>query len=82
MSDLLSFIDSKKFLSDEFNSTIEAIKDIRNWVAHNKDLAHKAEIDNYSLYKINELKKFIKQANQFFNSYEELEEQIHLLLKK
>ena len=82
MSDLLSFIEYKKFLSQEFNSSIDSIKEIRNWVAHNKDLAHKAELDNNPLYKIDELKLFVKQANQFFKAYEELEEKIHLLMKK
>lgn len=82
MNDLLYFIKSKRIVSNEFCKSIEAIKDIRNWVAHNKDLTHKNEVDNSPLYKIEELKQFIKNSNRFFNCYEELEEQIHLLKQK
>lgn len=82
MSDLLSFVEYKKFLTNEFNNNIKAVINIRNWVAHNKDLAHRTDVDNNPLYKIDELKTFVKQANQFFKAYEELEEQIQLLNKK
>ena len=63
----------------EFRKSLEAIKNIRNWVSHNKDLTHKSELDSNPLYKIEELKEFVNNANIFFKCYEELEE---LTIKK
>lgn len=76
LSDLLYFVKSKNYMSDEFNKHIESIKNIRNWVAHNKDLTHKTNGASRPLYKIKELKEFVKNANTFFNCYDELEEKI------
>jgi hypothetical protein len=73
LNDLLYFVASKKHVSKEFRQSLDAIKNIRNWVAHNKDLTHKSQIDNNPLYKIEELKDFVVNAKTFFKCYEELE---------
>lgn len=74
MNDLLHFIASKGFVSMEFKRNIDSITKVRNWVAHNQDLAHKKQSVSHPLYKIDELKTFVVSANNFFDSYEELEE--------
>lgn len=79
LNDLLFFAASKRYISKEFRKSLEAIRDIRNWVSHNKDLTHKSELDNNPLYKIEELKDFVNNANIFFKCYEELED---LTIKK
>ncbi|MET6989135.1 hypothetical protein [Sediminicola arcticus] len=76
LNDLLYFSASRKYVSKEFRKSLDEIKIIRNWVAHNKDLTHKSQTNNQPLYKIDELKKFVSHANTFFNCYEELEYKI------
>ena len=73
-NDLLMFAASKKYVSKEFKTNIENLKEIRNWVAHNKDLAPKNREDSHPLYRIDGLKKFVKSAKDFFKCYEELED--------
>ena len=73
LNDLLFFVASRKYISLHFRRSIESIKSVRNWVAHNKDLAHKSYDNNYPLYRIKELKEFVKNSNDFFKCYEELE---------
>mgnify|MGYP003672479803 CR=1 FL=1 len=73
-NDLLMFSASKKYVSEEFKRNIENLKEIRNWVAHNKDLAPKNREESHPLYRIDGLKKFVKGARDFFRCYEELEE--------
>ena len=73
LNDILLFTASKKLVSKKFKQNIEAIKQIRNWVAHSKDLAYKTKEIGKPLYKINELKTFVSNANKFFECYEELE---------
>ena len=68
------FAASKKYVSKEFKTNIENLKEIRNWVAHNKDLAPKNREDSHPLYRIDGLKKFVKSAKDFFKCYEELED--------
>lgn len=74
LNDLLMFAGSKRYVSAEFRRNCDAITNIRNWVAHNKDLTHKSKTDNHPLYKIKGLKEFVNNANLFFKCYEELEE--------
>lgn len=81
MNDLLYYIKGTNILSATFHNSIESLKSIRNWVAHNKDLTPKLNFDSNPLYKIKELKQFVKNANRFFDCYEELEEEIQLLKK-
>tara|TARA_R110001583_G_scaffold22884_11_gene85363 strand:+ start:2105 stop:2932 length:828 start_codon:yes stop_codon:yes gene_type:complete len=73
LNDLLLFSASKKLVSKTFKQNIEAVKQVRNWVAHSKDLAYRSGDINKPLYKIKELKTFVANANQFFECYEELE---------
>ncbi len=73
LNDLLIFAASKQLVSKTFKQNIEAIKQIRNWVAHSKDLAYRSKEMGKPLYKINELKNFVANANKFFECYEELE---------
>jgi hypothetical protein len=75
-NDLLMFTASKKYVSKDFRKNIEILKEIRNWVAHNKDLAPKNREESHPLYCIDGLKKFVKGARNFFKCYEELEELI------
>jgi hypothetical protein len=77
LNDLLYFVASRKYMSKESRRSLEAIINIRNWVAHNKDLTHKSEIENNPIYKIGELKDFVVNANAFFKCYEELEILLH-----
>lgn len=73
LNDLLLFAASKKLVSDRFKKNIESVKQVRNWVAHNKDLAYRTGELDKPLYHIKELKEFVANANNFFKCYEELE---------
>ena len=73
LNDLLYFATSKDLVSENFKKSVEAIKAVRNWVAHDKDLAYKSTEVGKPLYKIEELRNFVINANQFFQCYEELE---------
>lgn len=77
-NDLLMFAASKKYVSKDFKKNIENIKEIRNWVAHNKDLAPKNREESQPLYRIDGLKKFVSGARDFFRCYEELEDLVKL----
>ena len=72
-NDILMFTASKKYVSKNFKRNIENLIYIRNWLAHNKDLAPKNREDENPLYHISGLKKFVKGAKGFFQCYEELE---------
>ena len=78
MSDLLQFGISKKYFSDNFKKYVADIKNIRNRIAHSTDFTGKSDThaskSEETLYKIDELKKFIKEIKSFFNAYNELEE--------
>ncbi|MET7029801.1 hypothetical protein [Sediminicola luteus] len=76
LNDLLYFVASRKYVSKGFRQNLESITSIRNWVAHNKDLTHKPQIEHGPLYRIEELKEFVNNANTFFKCFEELEELI------
>ncbi|WP_417559176.1 hypothetical protein [Mesoflavibacter zeaxanthinifaciens] len=73
LNDLLFFAASKGLVSKNFKKNIEAVKQVRNWVAHSKDLAYRSGDIDKPLYRIKELKSFVANANQFFECYEELE---------
>jgi len=77
LNDLLFFAASKALVSNEFKQNIEGVKQVRNWVAHSKDLTHRSNEVGKPLYKINDLKNFVDYANQFFECYEELEFKLH-----
>lgn len=74
LNDLLFFLISKNYASHKFNKgSIESITKVRNWVAHNKDLAHLKFGDQYPIYQIKELEQFAKHINVFLDCCEELE---------
>lgn len=78
LNDLLMYAASEDIVSKKFKQNIEAVKQIRNWGAHNKDLTFRGNEANEIKedgppYKIDELKSFIENANKFFECYEELE---------
>lgn len=73
LNDLLYFSSSKGHVSRDFRRNIYAIISIRNWVAHNKDLAYKTKGFSKPLYRITELKEFVNNAKAFFECYEEIE---------
>ncbi|MWW23146.1 hypothetical protein [Algibacter lectus] len=74
LNDLLYFLISKNYLSSKFNvNSVESIKIVRNWVAHNKDLAHLKFGGQFPIYQIKELERFVKHINIFFERYEELD---------
>jgi hypothetical protein len=76
LNDLLHFSASKRYVSKDFRRNLDAIIGIRNWVAHNKDLAHKIKGFGKPLYRIKELKEFVNNANAFFACYEEIESKL------
>ncbi len=56
---------------------LDSVCNLRNNVAHNKDLTAKSNEENGSLvYNFNNLKSFVTKANDFFDAYEYLEEQM------
>ena len=76
LNDLLHFIADRNYVSKSFAKSIHQINSFRNWVAHSQDLAHRTERIESPLYRIDELMKFVNQANRFFACYEELEEMV------
>lgn len=80
LNDLLSFAVSKKHLSEMFDNNLKAITQIRNWVAHNKDITHKNYRPIHPLYNMDGLKEFVSNSALFFDCYEELEISMNKLL--
>lgn len=77
LPELLSFAKDKNsfFLEDQ---DIEAIRYVRNWVAHNNDIIHsekkdKLESPDDQMYDFPRLTKFVKNVEAFFQHYEILE---------
>lgn len=51
----------------------EKIRELRNWIAHSKDVTAIHPNSDHPVYNIEGLKKFIGLAKSFFNSYDVLE---------
>jgi hypothetical protein len=83
MSELLDFASSRKYVSQTFRKKNDDVKWIRNWIAHNKDLTNKivdteeGVLQESPLYRIDDLKNFVTKINNFFNSFEELEQLVN-----
>ncbi|MDX1699061.1 MAG: hypothetical protein R3250_00515 [Melioribacteraceae bacterium] len=73
LNDLIHFVASKGLVSEDFTNNLNAIVQIRNWVAHNKDLTHRSSELSRPLYLIKELKDFVRHTKAFIQFYEELE---------
>ena len=80
LTDLLHFAASRKYISQQFRTRLHAIVNIRNWVAHNKDITHKNYQPIHPLYNIEGLKEFVSNSILFFDCYEELEISMNKLL--
>lgn len=74
LNDLLYFIADREYVSPYFSESIIQIRNLRNWVAHSQDLAHMVDSVDSPLYRIDDLKKFVRNANRFFKCYDELDE--------
>ena len=68
------FIADREYVSPYFSESIVQIRNLRNWVAHSQDLAHMVDSVESPLYRIDDLKKFVRNANRFFKCYDELDE--------
>jgi hypothetical protein len=74
LNDLLHYSCSKEYISSEIKKNIDSINKVRNWVAHNQEIISKNESKiEIPLYNIDGLKKFVTNANIFFEAYEEVE---------
>lgn len=76
LNDLLHFMAFRKYASPFFGKSIQQITGLRNWVAHSQDLTHRVGTVNSPLYRIDDLKEFVKNVNRFFNCYDELEDMV------
>lgn len=72
LKDLLLFARSLELLHFS-NSDLDDISEIRNWVAHSKDVTAIKINSEHSVYNIKGLKKFIKITKSFFMIYDDLE---------
>lgn len=74
LNDLLHYCCSKGYISAEIKKNIDSINKVRNWVAHNQEIISKnvSKIE-IPLYNIEGLKKFVTNANIFFEAYEEVD---------
>lgn len=74
LNDLLHYSCSKGYISAEIKKNIDSINKVRNWVAHNQEIISKNESKiEIPLYNIDGLKKFVTNANIFFEAYEEVD---------
>lgn len=78
LNDLLHYSCSKGFISENIKKNIDAINKVRNWVAHNQEIISKNESKiEIPLYNIDGLKKFVTNANIFFEAYEEIDARLN-----
>lgn len=78
LNDLLHYSCSKGYISDTVKKNIDAINKVRNWVAHNQEIISKNESKiEIPLYNIEGLKKFVTNANIFFDACEEIDTRLN-----
>ena len=78
LNDLLHYSCSKGYISKVVKKNIDAINKVRNWVAHNQEIISKNESRiEIPLYNIDCLKKFVTNANLFFEAYEEIDTKLN-----
>ena len=80
LSQILDFACSMGHFNFQYEGVGSRINDIRNWVAHSKDITTNNLIDNREkdgvLYSMDDLKEFSGSMNVFFDAFEELEHYI------
>lgn len=74
--DLLLFAKEKKLI-ELSNREIDNISDIRNSVAHNKDVTSHSDENGMIVYDFEGLDIFLEQMNSFFQSYELLADKVN-----
>lgn len=72
LKDLLLFARSKTFIHFS-NTDLDDIAEVRNWIAHSKDVTAIKINSKHAVYNINGLKDFIRMTQSFFRIYDELE---------
>lgn len=77
--DLLNFAKEKKLI-DFSDREIDNVSDIRNSVAHNKDVTSHTDENGSIVYDFRGLDIFLEQMSSFFQSYELLEEKVKEIL--
>lgn len=76
--ELVDFAESKGHLSTSNGSRWSKLNGLRNLICHSSDLATKtATADEFPLYSIESLERFVSSAQVFFEAYEELAELRH-----
>ena len=73
--DLLNFAKDKKLLNLS-DKEIDNVSNVRNSIAHNKDVTSHIDNNGSIVYDFEGLNIFLEQMNSFFHSYEELEEKV------
>lgn len=73
--DLLNFAKNKNLISLS-DKEIDNVSDIRNSVAHNKDVTSHTDENGSIVYDFEGLDIFLEQMNSFFQSYEQLAEKV------
>ena len=73
--DLLLFAKEKKLI-ELSNREIDNVSDIRNSVAHNKDVTSHTDENGLIVYDFEGLDIFLEQMNSFFQSYELLADKV------
>lgn len=72
LRDLTEFAVDKGLLDEKYTKPFY-IADLRNWIAHSKDITSVNPDDELSVYNMDGLKYFVKLAKSFFRSYDLLE---------
>lgn len=72
LKDLMNFAQAEKLLNLS-HSELNDITELRNWVAHSKDVTTVKPDSDHPVYNITGLVKFIELSTSFFKSYESLE---------
>lgn len=73
--DLLNFAKHKNLI-DLSDKEIDNVSDVRNSVAHNKDVTSHIDDNGSIVYDFEGLDIFLEQMNSFFHSYEELSDKV------
>ena len=75
LKELMLFADSKNLL-ELYNSEIEDINELRNQLAHNKDVITYSDKNGSIIYNFEGLQTFANQMKDFFYAYEVLAERV------
>lgn len=82
LKELLSFSIAVGIL-DSNGIKLDSICKLRNNIAHNKDFTHKIEKEEGEfVYNFKDLKSFVAKANDFFDAYEYVDENLKMINKR